>query len=185
MTFSRSSLDDSLPKSSYSSPSMDSSEADRLWEAAAKHNREAARKLQKGLQEQARSRLRGGSTLSKGFRFYEITGGAIVSLGRLQSIFATPGGTTIEGQGYLWILTPEGAILGFKRIGKGNTYTDLKRKYGNDLFIRKNGSGGVVLYRKNGRLYAVYILKKQVHVPQKIEIESESDKAFNNTPLGE
>lgn len=161
-------------------------EADRLWELAAKHNREAARKLQKGLQQQARSRLRGGGSLSKGFRVYEITGGAIVSLGRLQSVFATPGGTTIQGSKYLWILTPEGAALGFKRIGKGNTYTDLKRKHGNDLFIRENSrGGGVVLYRKNGRLYPVYILKKQVHVPQKIELDNESDKSFNNTQLGE
>ena len=160
------------------------SEADRLWELAAEHNRKAARKLQKGLQQQARSRLRGGS-LSKGFKIYDITGGAIVSLGRLQSVFATPGGTTIQGSKYLWILTPEGAVLGFKRIGKGNTYTDLKRKYGSNLFIRGDGSGGVVLYRKNGRLYPVYILKRQVHIPQKIQLDSEADKAFNNTQLGE
>ena len=162
------------------------SEADRLWELAAEHNRKAARKLQKGLQQQARSRLRGGGSLSKGFRIYDITGGAIVSLGRLQSVFATPGGTTIQGSKYLWILTPEGAVLGFKRIGKGNTYTDLKRKYGSNLFIRNDsGDGGVVLYRKNGRLYPVYILKKQVHIPQKIQLDSEADKAFNNTQLGE
>ena len=161
------------------------SEADRLWELAAEHNRKAARKLQKGLQQQARSRLRGGGSLSKGFRIYDITGGAIVSLGRLQSVFATPGGTTIQGSKYLWILTPEGAVLGFKRIGKGNTYTDLKRKYGSNLFIRGDGSGGVALYRKNGRLYPVYILKKQVDIPQKIQLDSEADKAFNNTQLGE
>ena len=161
------------------------SEADRLWELAAEHNRKAARKLQKGLQQQARSRLRGGGSLSKGFRIYDITGGAIVSLGRLQSVFATPGGTTIQGSKYLWILTPEGAVLGFKRIGKGNTYTDLKRKYGSNLFIRNDSGDGVVLYRKNGRLYPVYILKKQVDIPQKIQLDSEADKAFNNTQLGE
>ena len=161
------------------------SEADRLWKMAAEHNRKAARKLQKGLQQQARSRLRGGSKLDKGFRVYEIAGGAIVSLGRLQSVFATPGGTTIRGSKYLWILTPEGSALGFKRVGKGNTYTDLKRRHGNDLFIRNNSGDGVVLYRKNGRLYPVYILKKQVHIPQKIQLDKEADKAFNNTQLGE
>jgi len=162
------------------------SEADRLWDMAAKHNRKAARKLQKGLQQQARSRLRGGSKLDKGFRIYNITGGAIVSLGRLQSVFATPGGTTIQGSKYLWVLTPEGVALGFKRVGKGNTYTDLKRKHGSDLFIRNDSNGGgVVLYRKNGRLYPVYILKKQVHIPQKIQLDNEADKSFNNTPLGE
>lgn len=146
-----------------------------LWEQAIAHNRLSARKTQRELQRQLRPRLGSNSSV----RVYNTSSGAIVSLGRLESIFATPGGTIASGN--MWILTEDGKRLGFKRLSAGNSWGAVKRRYGDDLFIR----GDKAFYKKNGRLYLVYRRETQVRNPQLIDFEGSADRAFDSTNLGE
>lgn len=162
----------SSSKSNYNSPSMSNPEADELWAEATERNRLAARLLVKDLSRQTRQNL--GPTLARGYRAYDIDGGAIVSMGRIQSAFARPGGTQIKGDPNLWILTDEGKRLGFKRIGKRFTWPSLQRKHGSNIFIQN----GQVLYKYQGRLVAVYTIRRSVKLPQKIDLEGAADRAF-------
>ena len=148
-------------------------ESQNLWRESTERNRYAARILARDLSQQTRQKL--GPTLATGYRVYDIEGGAIVSMGRIQSAFARPGGTQIKGDPNLWILTDEGKRLGFRRIGNRLTWPSLQRKHGNNLFIQN----GQVLFNNQGRLVAVYLIRRSVHLPQKIDLEGAADRAFN------
>jgi hypothetical protein len=154
-------------------------ELDELWNNAVQHNRSVARAVQADLRNQTR-RL-SGKSISSGVRLYETRTGAIVSLGKIQSALATPGGTIAVGKPFLWIRTDDGKRLGFKRMSPG--YWDgLKRKYGNDIFIRKNGNG-VVLYRSRGKLVTVYLLRKSSRTPQKLNLWDTAQSKFSQEDL--
>jgi hypothetical protein len=152
-------------------------DAQDLLDEAIAHNRAVARAVQSDLRTQAK-RLKGES-IETGIRAYDTSTGAIVRLGNLQSILATP---SSQIQGNLWVLTEDGKRLGFKRMSPGY-WESLKAKYGNDIFIRKDAKGGVVLYRYHGKLVAIYLLRQQVKSSQKLNLWDTAQSKFEQQKL--
>lgn len=150
------------------------SDSRELGQEAIEFNRSVARQTQLDLVRQFQPRLKSNTSV----RLYNTSTGAIVSLGRLESILATPGGTIASGN--MWLLTEEGKRLGFKRITLGNSWDKIKRQHGDRLFVR----GDTAFYRKDGRIIPVYQRQREVRVKQLVDLEATADRNFDNTQLG-
>jgi hypothetical protein len=73
------------------------------------------------------------------------------------------------GKANLWILLPDGVRLGFKRMGKGFNWTDLKRRFGTRLSFVPVEKGHVVLFRDRSGVFPIYKIQPQVQTKQRIE----------------
>lgn len=129
-----------------------------------------AEQLQEDVVRQIRRNFSNPTTaFMKGVKVYHFETSSYVRLASpLLSGFAK--NITISGNPNLWILLPDGAKLGFKRIGKGFRWSDLKRRYSSRLRFVKVADGSVLLYRTpTGEVKPIYKLQTAVDRKQKIE----------------
>lgn len=135
----------------------------------------AAEELREDVQRQIKRNFNNPSAaFSRGIKVYEFEEAAYVRLSPILSSHAES--KTIQGQPNLWILLPDGARLGFKRIGKGFNWDTLKRRYGRNLAFAPVGDGYVVLYRYNGTVRAIYKIQSQVQTTQRIEFYEKAEE---------
>jgi hypothetical protein len=129
----------------------------------------AARELQADVMRQIRRNFRNPSAaFMRGVKVYEYENASIVRLSPILSVHAEP--TKLQGNPNLWILLPEGARLGFKRIGKGFNWSDLKRRFGTKLSFVSVDDGTVVLFRATGgTVTPIYKIQSAVTTKQRIE----------------
>ena len=142
-----------------------------------------AEELQEDVLRQIRRNFSNPTTaFAKGVKIYHFETASYVRLNPLLSSFAQD--TTIEGNPNLWILLPDGARLGFKRIGKGFNWSDIKRRYGNKLRFVKVTGGSVLLYRTpQGDVKPIYKLQRSVDRKQKIEFFEAAERIANENNL--
>ncbi|MDJ0570274.1 MAG: hypothetical protein QNJ53_14700 [Pleurocapsa sp. MO_192.B19] len=142
-----------------------------------------AEQLQEDVLRQIRRNFSNPTTaFAKGVKIYHFETASYVRLNPLLSSFAQD--TTIEGNPNLWILLPDGAKLGFKRIGKGFNWSDIKRRYGNRLRFVKVADGSVLLYRTpQGDVKAIYKLQRGVDRKQKIQFFESAERIAQENNL--
>lgn len=131
--------------------------------------RGAAEELYDDVQRQIRRNFNNPSAaFSKGIKIHEFDDAVYVRLSPILSSHALS--TNIQGNPNVWILLPDGAKRGFKRMGTGGTTWDtIRRRYGNRLSFAPVGDGHVVLYRHNGAVVPIYKIQKAVSTKQRIE----------------
>jgi hypothetical protein len=130
--------------------------------------REAARELEADVKRQIRRNFRNPSiAFQRGLKVHDYEYASYVRLSPILSAHAQK--IKIEGNPNLWILLPDGARLGFKRIGKGFSWTELKRRYGSRLSFVPVSDGSVVLFRSNSGFVPIYKIQRSVETTQRIE----------------
>lgn len=107
------------------------------------------------------------AAFSRGVKVHEFEAASYVTLSPILSVHAEE--TKLRGSPNLWILLPDGQRLGFKRIGKGFTWSDLKRRYGTRLSFVPVVDGHVVLYRSEQGVKPIYKIQSSVTTKQRIE----------------
>ena len=137
--------------------------------------RYAAEELYDDVRRQIRQNFRNVSTaFSKGLKIYEYDSATYVRLSPILSSHAQS--IKIQGKSNLWILLPDGARLGFKRMGKGFNWDTLRRRYGTRLSFVRVRDGHVVLYRDRGRTFPVYKIQSAVTTKQRIEFYEKAEE---------
>lgn len=157
--------------------------------------RRAAEELYDSVRRQIRQNFRNPSTaFIKGLKIYEFDDATYVRLSPILSSHAQE--TDLRGGPNIWILLPDGARLGFKRIGKGFSWDTLRRRYGTRLsfapigsadstLLRNGGTlqrsdGHVVLYRDRGVVHPIYKIQASVTTKQRIEFYEKAEEIANN-----
>lgn len=79
-------------------------------------------------------------------------------------------GGTVRGNDTLILLLPEGEKLGFKRITKGNPWSEVMARWGKHLFPVKVADGVVIGYTnpRTGKKTAVYKFQRQVQLTKRL-----------------
>jgi hypothetical protein len=127
-----------------------------------------AEELQKDVQQQIRSNFTNPSNaFIRGVKVYEFENASYVRLSPILSVYAAE--TKLRGSPNLWIVLPDGARLGFKRIGKGFSWSDLKRRFGTRLSFVPVSDGTVVLFRSRSGVVPIYKIQSSVTTKQRIE----------------
>ena len=146
--------------------------------------RRAAEELYDDVQRQIRQNFNNPSAaFSRGITIDEYETATYVRLSPILSVHAES--TKLKGNPNLWILLPDGARLGFKRMGSGGFNWDaLKRRYGSKLAFASVGGGHVVLYRHNGIVSPIYKIQSQVRSKQRIEFYEKAEEIANKRGLG-
>ena len=129
----------------------------------------AARELETEVKRQIKTNFNNPSrAFARGIKVYDFDNGSVVRLSPLLSAHAQP--SLIESDRNLWILLPDGAKNGFKRISPSFNWTTIKRRYGNRLSFVPVRDGHVLLFRQsNGRVVPIYKLQSSVDRPQRIK----------------
>ena len=140
--------------------------------------RAAAEELHDDVQRQIRKNFRSRqSAFFKGVKIYEFDEASYVRLSPILSNHTRS--TTLAGSPNLWILLPDGARLGFKRISKGFNWDTLRRRYGTRISFAPVGDGHVVLYRDRGSVYPIYKIQNSVQTKQRIEFYEKAEEIAN------
>lgn len=131
--------------------------------------RDAARELERDIQDQIRSKFKNPSTaFMRGVKVHDYEGGSYVRLSPILSVHAEA--TELKGNPKLWILLPEGKRLGFQRMGDGGFNWDiLKRRYGTRISFVPVSDGHVVLYRFKNRTVPIYKIQSAVATKARID----------------
>ena len=142
--------------------------------------RAAAEELYDDVQRQIRRNFRNPSTaFSKGVKIYEFDETSYVRLSPILSSHARS--TKLQGNPNVWILLPDGAKLGFKRMGtRGFNWDTLSRRYGTRLSFAPVGDGHVVLYRDRGTVHPIYKIQNSVQTKQRIEFFESAEEIGQN-----
>ncbi len=137
--------------------------------------RAAAQELYEEVQRQIRRNFRNPSVaFQKGVKIYEFDNAAYVRLSPILSSHARV--TQLSGNPNLWVLLPDGAKLGFKRIGKGFNWDTLRRRYGSRLSFAPVDDGHVLLFRSRGGAVPIYKIQEQVQTKQRIEFFEKAEE---------
>lgn len=150
----------------------------------------AARELAEDVQRQIRRNFNNPSAaFSKGVKVFEEDNAAtrfgseasypkaVASYVRLSPILSVHAEeTNLRGSPNLWILLPDGQRLGFKRIGKGFSWNDLKRRFGTRLSFVAVESGHVVLFRSSLGVKPIYKIQSSVTTKQRIEFYEKAEE---------
>ena len=137
--------------------------------------RAAAEELYDDVRRQIRRNFRNPSAaFEKGLKIYHFENASYVRLSPILSSHAQS--ANIKGSPNLWILLPDGVRLGFKRIGKGFNWDDLKRRFGTRLSFVPVGDGHVVLLRDRSGVYPIYKIQQQVKTTQRIEFYEAAER---------
>ena len=135
---------------------------------------DAAEELYQDVRRQIRQNFGNPSTaFSKGIKIHEFDSAIYVRLSPILSSHARS--TNLRGNPNMWILLPDGARLGFKRIGKGFNWSTLKRRYGSQLSFAPVADGHVVLYRYQGKAVPIYKIQREVTTKQRIEFYEKAE----------
>lgn len=145
--------------------------------------REAARELERDVQNQIRRNFRNPSTaFMRGVKVHDYEGGSYVRLSPILSSHAEP--TELKGSPNLWILLPEGKRLGFKRMGTGGfDWNTLKRRYGTRISFVPMGDGHVVLYRSRYGVKPIYKIQQSVTTKQRIDFYDKAEEIASQVAL--
>ena len=129
--------------------------------------RSAAAELRLELEREFSYKLNIGSkALERGIRVHHFEQASYVRLNPFLSSYAQR--VSIRGNPNLWILLPDGERLGFRRIGQGNGWRDLKRKWGSKIqFVNKT----VVFRHGDGRRYAIYQIQERLERKPIVNVE--------------
>lgn len=140
----------------------------------------AAYELQADIQRQIRRNFVNPSlAFMRGVKVSEFENAVYVRLSPILSSYAQD--SKIEGSPNLWILLPDGARLGFKRIGAGFNWDVLKRRYGTKLSFVVVNDGTVVLYRlPSGAVKPIYKLQHSVNREAMIEFFESAERIITN-----
>lgn len=159
-------------------------EIDRFWREEEKilklnsraATKEAARLLEAEVKRQIKTSFSNPSkAFINGVKVYDFDNSSIVRLSPILSAHAEA--KTIKSDKYLWILLPDGARNGFRRISPGFNWTTIKRRYGTRLSIVAVDNGHVVLFRQSsGQIVPIYKLQPSVNQSQKIEFYEAATK---------
>jgi hypothetical protein len=160
-------------------------------EAASKAvSRSAARALKRELGKQLRSFKKGpnsNGSFQKAIRLKDkeakgtLAPASFVSLGvPFMDVFEE--GKTVTGKGSLIILLPPGEQLGFKRISKGNRWSDVWNRIKGKSRVVKASNGAVVLFKYQNQEYPIYKFQKSVKVPKKISFYETAEAIANKMP---
>lgn len=137
--------------------------------------RGAARELEADVKRQIRRNFSNPSiAFMHGVKVHDYEDGSYVRLSPILSVHAEP--TKIEGNPNLWILLPDGERLGFKRVGSGFNWTELKRRYGNKLSFAPVANGSVVLYRSSDGVRPIYKIQPSVETRKRIEFYERAEE---------
>ena len=141
--------------------------------------RAAAEELYEDVQRQIRRNFRNPSTaFVKGLRIYEFDNASYVRLSPILSSHARS--TKLQGSPNIWILLPDGARLGFKRMGtNGFNWNTLRRRYSTRLSFAPVGDGHVVLYRDRGVVLPIYKIQNSIQTKQRIEFFESAEEIGN------
>jgi hypothetical protein len=135
----------------------------------------AARELQEDVYRQIRRNFRNPSAaFMRGIKVEEYETAAYVRLSPILSVHAEP--SKLEGSPNLWILLPDGARNGFKRLSKSFTWDFIKRRYGTRLSFVPHGDGHVVLYRSPNGVVRIYKIQPSVTTRQRIEFYEKAEE---------
>ena len=135
---------------------------DRSHNAASELERELRRQLR-------RSFGSSNAAFNGGIKLYQFDSASYVRLDPLLSQHAKP--QKISGSPKLWILLPDGARLGFKRIGKDFSWRNLQRRYSTNLSFVPVADGHVVLFRWRGKTSAIYKIQAQTQTSRRLKFE--------------
>ncbi len=145
---------------------------------------EVAEDLKQSVLRQTKSKFRStGKSFKNGVKIYNYPAASYVRLSKVLSAHAEK--TIIKGQPNLWIRLPDGERFGFKRIGaRGESWSSLKRKWGNRIFIVKANDGHVVVlnHPRDNRNYAIYKLQQQIETKPRINFFGEAERLANELP---
>ena len=136
----------------------------------------AAEELYEDVRRQIRRNFNNpSSAFSKGIKIHEYDKAVYVRLSPILSSHARP--TNIQGSPNLWILLPDGARLGFKRMGAGGyNWNTLKARYGSRLRFVPVSDGHVVLYRHYTSVVPIYKIQNTVQTKQRIEFVEQAEE---------
>ncbi len=135
----------------------------------------SAEELKDDVQRQIRRNFNNPSAaFARGVKVYEFDYTAIVRLSPILSTSAEP--SKLQGNPNVWILLPDGARLGFKRIGKGFNWDTLKRRYGTRLSFVPVSDGHVVLCRSAEGVKPIYKIQAAVTTKQRIEFYEKAEE---------
>ena len=141
--------------------------------------RTAAEELYYDVRRQIRQNFRNpSSAFEKGLKIYEYDEATYVRLSPILSSHAQP--SNLQGNPNVWILLPDGARLGFKRVGKGFSWDTLRRRYGTRLSFTPVGDGHVVLYRDRSGVHPIYKIQASVTTKQRIEFFESAESIAND-----
>ena len=145
--------------------------------------RRAAQELYDDVQRQIRRNFNNKSAaFSRGITIHEFEDAIYVRLSPILSVHAEE--SRLQGNPNLWILLPDGARLGFKRMGSyGITWDALKRRYGSRLRFAPLGDGHVLLFRSAGGVVPIYKIQSQVRTKQRIEFYEKAQEIANERGL--
>ncbi len=154
--------------------------------AIAVDSRATANRLAVELQEDVFRQIRRNfnnfsAAFSKGVKVYEFENASYVRLSPILSVHAEE--TKLRGSPNLWILLPDGARLGFKRIGQGFSWSDLKRRYGTRISFVSVNDGHVVLYRSVEGVVPIYKIQSAVTTKQRIEFYEKAQEMAQRESL--
>ena len=107
------------------------------------------------------------AAFSRGVKVHDFETASYITLSPILSVHGSE--TKLRGSPNLWILLPDGQRLGFKRIGKGFSWSDLKRRFGTRLSFVSVDDGTVVLYRSERGVKPIYKIQSSVITKQRIE----------------
>lgn len=137
--------------------------------------RRAAEELYQDVQTQIRRNFNNPSqAFLRGINIYEFENAIYVRLSPILSTHAQS--KPIQGNPNLWILLPDGAKLGFKRMGGGLNWDSLKRRYASRLAFAPVGDGSIVLFRSRSGVVPIYKIQSQVQTTQRIEFFEKADE---------
>ena len=133
--------------------------------------RRAAEKLYDDVRRQIRQNFRNpSSAFEKGLKIYEYDEASYVRLSPILSTHATRSKGRGGDRPSVWILLPDGAKLGFKRMGtRGFNWDTLRRRFGTRLSFAPVGDGHVVLFRDRSGTHPIYKIQASVTTEQRIE----------------
>jgi hypothetical protein len=137
--------------------------------------REAARELEADVKRQIRRNFNNASVaFQRGLKVHDYDNASYVRLSPILSSHAEP--TKIKGNPNLWILLPDGARLGFKRMGKEFGWNELRRRYANRLSFVAVSDGSVVLFRSERGVVPIYKIQRSVETKQRIEFFEKAEE---------
>jgi hypothetical protein len=146
---------------------------------------DAAEELRDDVLRQIRRNFNNPSAaFAKGVKVYEKKDddAVYVKLSPILSVHAIPpapltkGGSRGDGNPNLWILLPDGAKLGFRRMSKAFNWSTLKRRFGTRLSFVPVNDGTVVLYRSEQGVKPIYKIQSSVTTKQRIEFYEKAEE---------
>ncbi len=140
----------------------------------------AAEELYQDVQRQIRRNFNNKSAaFSRGIKIHEFDDAIYVRLSPILSSHAQS--TELQGNPNLWILLPDGARLGFKRMGSyGITWDALKRRYGSRLRFVRVSDGHVLLFRSARGVVPIYKIQTSVRTKQRIKFYEKAEEILGS-----